>query len=198
MKLNVFEGARRILMAFSGIWVVGWVTFAIVRAPEEPPYLSYSIAGPGQPMIRTAGCEAYAEIRNTSALTPKGYKIGVHLCFKTQMHRTNLWEEREFLIPYVAASSGTATSPSAVALGRLEEDDVKAYLAAVIKGFVLPADGIKEADQLSLDTRLDPWKQAIASIGLGLVVVWTSAILIGWVIRGFMGIPRGKDARPIL
>jgi hypothetical protein len=53
-KVNVFEGARRIVLLLKVAWVIG----CIVVVWNNEPYISrhYATAGPSAPFIRSEGC----------------------------------------------------------------------------------------------------------------------------------------------
>ena len=42
----------------------------------------------------------------------------------------------------------------------------------------------------------DQWKTALQFLVGGLVIGWVLVSSIGWIVRGFLGVPRGKDAPP--
>ncbi len=50
MKLNVFEGARRIVLALGALWVIGCIAYAVFAEP----YVSatFAIPGFGEPPLK--------------------------------------------------------------------------------------------------------------------------------------------------
>lgn len=72
-------------------------------------------------------------------------------------------------------------------------NEVKRYTEAAAKRFTLQEGDMKEAEQRLWDALLAQWKQAIQFIAGGLAVLWLTVASIGWIVRGFMGVKRGKD-----
>jgi len=71
---------------------------------------------------------------------------------------------------------------------------VKAYERDIESNFRLPYDEGSKADRDS--KRLKDWKNVAIGLVIFLLGFWLVVAAIGWIVRGFMGIPRGKDARP--
>lgn len=42
----------------------------------------------------------------------------------------------------------------------------------------------------------DNWLESLGYLGMGLSVFWMIVVAIGWIARGFAGIPNGMDHRP--
>jgi len=80
-------------------------------------------------------------------------------------------------------------------MGERYSAEVTSYVEAVGTAFVLSADDAKEADRRLWDARLSQLKEAAQVMFGGLAVGWFVVACIGWVARGFLGIPRGKDER---
>lgn len=74
---------------------------------------------------------------------------------------------------------------------------VRNYFDEVSSGFKLTAEGVARRDQLRSAKRWELWKQAALVMFGGLAIGWALTAGIGWIVRGFMGIPRGRDARLI-
>lgn len=267
MKLNAFEGARRIVLAFSGLWVVGCLAYAVFTEPYAS--IQYAVVWPGKPIVTAERCANEDATEHITAQTIQGGSIAVTLCFTA--HRS---EDGQLLVPYAALPATTAEElaswivthkdergtpefdtvakaysdattklkstnvakttskpwelyaalEAADAKGDAEQakkiaDEIRAmppgsrpavrylmngpytpevrdYVAKVSQNFVIPEGDMKDADQSLWNARLEQWKQAIQLIAGGLAIVWILTIGIGWIVRGFMGVPRGKDVRP--
>jgi len=113
----------------------------------------------------------------------EGKTVSVTLCFKAHP-----FENGSILVPY-----------------REEEDkwwgdekysaNVTAYTTRRSAEFVLPKDGRTEALQL---WHRAWWSGALRIVGVGVGGWLTLSIItsvIGWIVRGFFGIPSGKDKR---
>ena len=79
MKLNVFEGARRIAMALGALWVVGCIAYAVFAEPYASA--TFAIPGPGEPPVQAERCADDDATAYTTAKTSKGHNIGISLCF---------------------------------------------------------------------------------------------------------------------
>lgn len=96
--------------------------------------------------------------------------------------------------------SGTPWEPHRVKYWRMHDrysSEVRTYAGRVAAGFALSNDDSKEAERRLWSARVEQWKQAAQVMLVGLIVGWGLVALVGWVVRGFMGIPRGADRRPI-
>ena len=121
----------------------------------------------------------------TGATTGLCKSISVTLCFKA--HKS---DGGELLVPYAPATDGKWWMA-----GR-HATEVTKYADEVVRGFQLPAKGLNEADRLLSQARLQQWKEVVqVSVG-ALLVGWMLVAVVGWIARGFAGIPRGKDERP--
>ena len=254
MKINVFEGARRIGLAFGALWVVGCLAFAVFSTPYTA--LTYSVAWPGEPAVRAESCGSEDANEFLPMKTTEGDSIAVTLCFKAQRA-----DDGRLLVPY-ARSPATAKdafatwivtnkdkrgTPEFERVAKAYEDPnskpwelyqalrdadakgdsararqltteirslppqlmqpryfmdarfssaVNQYSRAVADGFTLTGDRTKEAEKALWGARLNQWKDALQFAFGGIAVFWGVAAIIGWIARGFMGIPRGRDARP--
>lgn len=72
------------------------------------------------------------------------------------------------------------------------------YTKGVADQFALTAQDWNEAEQRLSRARLKQWKEAMQVLFGGLLVGWVLTAGIGWIARGFMGVPRGQDRRPVL
>ena len=77
-----------------------------------------------------------------------------------------------------------------------DSDEFKTYKANVIEQFQLTADASSLAKASRPRAVLEQWRDAAYFLFGGLAAGWVLAAALGWIFRGFMGIPRGKDARP--
>ena len=93
------------------------------------------------------------------------------------------------------AAAIQALSPGRFSMNTRYSRDVGEYAEAASKRFEIPAGGVAEAEKSLWLARLDQWKQAGQVMAGGLVFGWLLILAIGWIVRGFMGIPRGKDMR---
>ncbi|EHL20834.1 hypothetical protein KYG_21699 [Acidovorax sp. NO-1] len=76
------------------------------------------------------------------------------------------------------------------------DKDVRAYMDGIAGAFRLQQSDLERVQQVKRQKLLDQWMQALQILFGGLAVGWALTALIGWIARGFLGIPRGKDHRP--
>ncbi|MFK4705999.1 hypothetical protein ABIC83_002838 [Roseateles asaccharophilus] len=246
MKVNVFEGARRISMVIGALWVLGCLAYAVFSKPYAS--VTYAIAWPGARATLTQSCSDEDAHEFLPESLPSGDSIYLNLCFTAQKA-----DDGRMLVPYKAMPRPVAaTAPGAqarkaddgasfkVTQGMTVEDiyqalrdadaqgdtkrakeiaavidalpaavrpqrywmnerfnaDVRAYTTAAAKEFRLSPEGISEAQERVSSARVKQWQQAGITLVCGIFGGWLFIACIGWIVRGFMGIPRGQDSRP--
>ena len=183
MRVNMFEGARRISLVLGALWAGGWVAYGVFAEPYAQ--LHYSINGLGAAPVRVEKCGDDDGYHYMSTDDGKGNFVRVTLCFKAFKS-----DSGERLIPYARSENGWAWSAGP------HSTEVTRYMKERHKGFQLPPQGMEEAGRLRWDKRFEQWKEAAIAAVAGLSVGWVLTAVVGWVVRGFLGIPRGKDTRP--
>ncbi len=79
MRVNVFEGARRISWVLGVLWVAGCVAFASLSDPYVP--VTFAISGPGELPVKGGDCGDHDAREFTLTKTPDGDSVNVTLCF---------------------------------------------------------------------------------------------------------------------
>lgn len=296
MKLNVFEGARRIALALGALWVVGCLAYAVLAEPYASA--TFAIPGPGEPPVKAERCADDDATAYTTTKTSKGHSVGISLCFTAHTA-----EDGRRLIPYTVAPWEAARRTLDEVSGRpseeqqltpdalypaLREADAKGdtdsarKLAALIQAlrtadkhavwivtnegkrgsaefdatakayrearsdvaramkaasdakalplwsqapevkrparvwlmnekyssevlkytreaadrFAVGASDMEGLEKVRSQALFDQWKLALQVLFGGLAFGWALMAATGWIIRGFLGIPRGQDARP--
>lgn len=187
MRLNIFEGARRLNVLVMGVWVIG----CVVVAYNDSPYLTqnYSVTRPNQP-ARLANdedaCQGGDRGESGYKETTSGRRVYVSICFRAAGPAGG-----ERLVPFRIDKPDNAiwgaanTSP-----------EVIQYARRYMSDFQIP-----KADEPAIEKewRSRRWELAqergLALVG-GVAFFWIAAWVIGWIVRGFLGIPRGMDAKP--
>ena len=115
MKLNVFDGARRIALALGALWVVGCTAYAVFAEP----YVSATLAipGPGEPPLKAERCADEDATAYTTTKTGKGHSIAVTLCFTAHTA-----EDGRRLVPYTVAPWEDARRTLADVSGRQSDE----------------------------------------------------------------------------
>jgi hypothetical protein len=187
IRINVFEGARRVALLLAALWVIGVVV--IGYADEPRVHLSYLVLSPhGTPKSNfdgTTSCSADDRQEYKSLRTAKGTSLWVTICFKSLQ-----FPKGEMLVPYKENRDGTMWGA-----GKYSRE-VSSYTESYASEFRLPA-----VDEGWADGRYWPerWEQAKISgawlVG-GVFALWLFTAVAGWIVRGFAGIPMGMDRRP--
>lgn len=185
MTINIFEGARRIALLVAGVATIG----TLIALVTHEPYVSdtYSISYPMGTFTRMEdSCPSDAARHYFTARSSTGKDVSVTLCLLAMSFGKN----GDRLIPYKVDEQGMiwgATSHSS---------EVSAYERALEGRFKIPP-GDEQKIEKEISRRY--WKNMIEGLGylaVGLVVFGGIVWATGWIVRGFLGIPRGMDRRP--
>ena len=186
MATNIFEGARRI--AKLGAVVAAGVTLIVLF--NASPYISvnYSINQPDSRGVRIDidKCNTTLEAMEwVTVTTEKGHAAYVPLCFVAQE-----FENGKRLVPFrVDPKDGRVWGNTP------HSSEVSQYTSRVKDNFHLTPEDEEWVDKKWSSER---WKEMleggfwlIGGLAAFFIFVWT----IGWIVRGFLGIPRGQDHR---
>jgi hypothetical protein len=191
MQMNLFEGARRIARVLGVICAAIAGGFAWM-ANEPYVTLEYSIVTFGAlPMLRPPvvghSCDHSAgdEIEYVHRTSAAGRRVSVELCFKASKA-----DSGEMLIPYQDAGDGK------VWLADRSSPEVKAYVKQVGDRFSLTTVESEIADKWWSASQRSQIQWTVGTVIAALAAVWGIAKIIGWIARGFLGIPAGLDRRP--
>ena len=187
MRINIFEGARRIAMLAGVIWIIGWLV-AGFKLREPNVYVTLTIAFPGSPFILSdrMTCDAPNAFETTSRKTGLGTKANVILCFLAQKDVTGT-----LVIPYKVDLKNKNWWG-----GSRDLPEVAAYIAETRDQFTLSI-----ADQTNIEKEywselLKGWGVYALIAGTGLALLFATTWAVGWIVRGFLGVPRGHDCKP--
>ncbi len=184
MRVNVFEGARRIALLFGGLWVAGCIGYAVI---DKPLYqVHYAVDWVKRPvLVDDCGNDDAKQFVEVKA--QDGSDVPVIICFVASRA-----SDGRMLVPYAADPSKTGWLRMD---GRYSEE-VREYTRQYASTFILPDDGLAAAKDKKWDANVEHFKVAIQFLVAGIAFGWAFTAAFGWIVRGFMGIPRGKDARP--
>ena len=182
-RFNLFEGSRRIALLLKVAWVIGVAAITYSTSPYAS--LRFVTWSPVDTFHRTTddcqiGTDAMEFVTHSIG---DGKSVSAQLCFKAQLFESRL------LVPYKDEN------------GKLwGHERHSTAVTAYTKG---------RADQFALsendrETGLIEWRRQshenlrngiLFAIG-GWIVLSVIQALIGWIVRGFMGVPWGQDRRP--
>ena len=192
MRINVFEGARRIALLLGAIWVIGVATFTVSDWERDTRVkIVFARSGPGQPWLRATPAERYsdctfADASQSREFTTKGKtSVSATLCFKASKFKNN-----RMLVPYKQDGEGMWWGAGAYS------DEVKAYTTEAADAFRLAMTDEEWADGQLWPTRWKTVRNAAGVLFGGLVLLWLFTAIFGWIVRGFLAIPKGQDRRP--
>lgn len=185
MKFNIFAGARRIAL------VIGLIATAITISALAiyKPYVSrrYKITHPTGPFIRSEDlCPPESTTHYFATKTSSGKSVSIDLCLIPMA----FGEKGELLIPFKVDGNGHVWGAASYS------SEVSSYERELERRFKLSAvDDQDICKEISREYR-ENWFSGVGYLAIGLILysffVWT----MGWIVRGFLGIPRGQDSRP--
>ena len=184
-RLNLFEGSRRISLLLKIVWVLGVVAVAY----SQTPYVSlhFTTTHPAATLTMSdydcqVGVDAMEFVTRT---LDDGRSVSAQLCFQSPVFQSN----QQRLVPYKVESDQIWGNDR-------YSNDVTNYTDARANEFRLtPPDQEVAAQRLDAQ-RSENVRNAILFIIGGWIVLSILQALIGWIVRGFMGSPRGHDHRP--
>jgi len=182
MRVNVFEGARRIALLLA-VLVTGGV---LIAASTSEPYLSlnYSVASTNAPFVKTdETCPAGAGSHYFTIDSEAGGAVDVSLCLQT------MGFDDEQLVPYKIDEAGTIWGASSYST------EVSEYKGQLEKRFELSPADEAWVDEESSRRYWQNWRDVVKYLFAGLALFWVLVWAIGWIVRGFAGIPMHLDAR---
>jgi hypothetical protein len=182
-RFNVFEGSRRIALLIKVLWAIG----ALAVGWTTSPYVSmkFSTSNPDANFVQSDNCRIGKDaVRFISRPIDDGRTVSIELCFKA-----------------LRAESGAEVVPYKVESARWWGNgpytpDVTAYADARADTFKLPEANRRAAEEEWSSERTENIRNGVLFAIGGWVVLSLLQMLIGWIVRGFFGIPWGQDGRP--
>lgn len=223
MALNIFEGARRIAKLVAVLWIVGIVGISVFTFVQVDPYITatYQISASDRLPVRSdPSCKYNLDIHHEAITvkTKKGTEANVELCFLEKVPKFTVTSPDGQ--KYVVTGPEGATEQQAIAYAKdrlklptsapsgtlsgagkdkasSEEKDWKSepYTKDVKKSFVLSQTDEEWIDDQWWAKRWGPVRQGLLVLGAGVVFLWGFTWAMGWIVRGFLGIPRGQDRK---
>lgn len=223
--MNIFEGARRIALALGGLWAVGCLAYAVLSEPhvsltyavqtygatpravdtcDSKDASKYTSAdAPGGERVSVTLCFVADRAENGNYLIPFRQIVSssnpeaarVYAARKEAL-RQGAYSEASRLAAYLFKMPIDPSEPATVWLASEYDSDVRAYMDETAAAFKLRPHDLERLQQEKRQKLREQWKQALQVLFGGLAVGWALTACAGWIARGFMGIPRGKDHRP--
>ena len=186
--MNIFEGSRRVAKAVAVLWIAGFAIAASLN--KESVYVTYFVYGPeGNPLLlQTKNCdEASAQKFGLPYYkTDKGTNVSVSLCFVAQGGFSN----GKVLIPYKLIPE-----TNKVLGDERFSAEVKDYISTYAKNFQLPKRDFETLDTIASTQWWKTIRDGASVMFGGLFFLYTLTLGVGWIVRGFLNIPKGKDTK---
>ena len=180
MMLNIFEGARRVCYLIVVLIILAGIGLAIENEPSQTFY--FKLPFPDKPImkIHDEDCEYDDAIETSYRKTPKGYSYTISICFKA-FHMEN----GEVILPFIKDGKVLGNDKYSAEAIQFRND--------FLSKFSLPKHDIEAIEAHYLILR---FTEIAKSLGLSIAVAfgfWTACWIVGWIVRGFLGVPMGKD-----
>ncbi|HLG57121.1 MAG TPA: hypothetical protein VI485_17405 [Vicinamibacterales bacterium] len=187
MRINIFEGTRRIMRLVMVLWVIAAASFVYI---ENEPRLIYSTVMPERAFALTDECPFSAQERSVTRDVDGYPGVYIRLCFLPTSY-LDPKEGTDQIVFKIDTKDGETWWTS----GDKYSADVTGYMNQRTAAFKLDPSDAKARASL----RAQMWKNyrngALIIVG-GVVVLFVLQFVMGWIVRGFAGIPMGQDSRP--
>jgi len=182
MAINIFAGARRLALLITGLAVVGTTILLVLFEPHVS--VSYGILSPDGIFLRShKSCSGDSTEHHFIKNTSLGQEVSINLCILAMP----FGEDNELLIPYRIDEEGNIWGSASYSL------EVHEYKRELESRFVIPPADEKEIrDEISARYR-ENFIEGLGYLLIGLVAFGVFVWGTGWIVRGFLGIPQGKD-----
>jgi hypothetical protein len=188
--MNIFEGSRRIVKVISVLVLIGFgITCFYIDPDIRHPSFVYVVANPTiapQRMNSEFSCPPGDSIDWTLKKTAKGTLVSVTLCFKTTSIKDS--QNTKFIL-YLNEATKQLT------LGIDGTKEIKEYKTRFTDAFELPPEDATWVDEQRWPEFFKKLLVYFCFMLLGLLALWLLAWGTGWIVHGFMGIPRGQDKK---
>lgn len=213
MAVNWFEGGRRI--SNLGIGVVIAVGVAVISMRSDP-YPVLSTRGPTMPwFVSSEACPENAYVRDMWEANWGGPKRGLRLCYLPLQNgkipyavappppeeikkQENAKQERERSAKKGVAIIVLPESPWFYSADAYDER-VQSYVDdSIFTINITPPLSTDLRESLSDERWRDKWstfKAALPWVFGICLFIWCLTFVVGWIVRGFAGIPAGQDFR---
>lgn len=185
MNFNIFSGARRIALVVG--FIIAFIT--LITLTNYSPYISvkYKITHPSGPFLRDDGpCPLECVNHHFTTKTSKGKSVSIDLCLTPMPFGRN----GQLLIPFKVDGEGKIWGADAFS------SEISSYQLELERRFKLSKiDDQNISAEISNKYR-ENWFSGIGYLLVGMVTYLAIVWVIGWIVRGFLGIPRGYDHRP--
>jgi hypothetical protein len=224
MKLNIFSGSRRIALVLGAAWTIGciaygafsephvYLTYAVSGFGASPKRAESCLSRDAQKFttytapwgeeVNITLCFIAGEADDGSYLIPYRRVVSPEnpeakriYAARDQALKQGASSDAAKLTDFLLKMPVDASGPATVWMGGEYDPDVRRYIDGVADSFRLDPDGFTRWKEVKAERAWEQWKQAFMVLFGGLAAGWALTACIGWVARGFLGIPKGRDMR---
>ena len=220
----MFEGARRIALAIGVLWTVGCLAYAVVTEPyvsltfavqtygakpvpaegcETRDASKYTtVEAPKGKQVSVTLCFIADRADNgsylipyrtvASASNPEAARI---YAAREEALRRGAHADAAKLTEFLLKLPVNPSEPQTVWMAGEFDSKVRSYMDEVAAAFRLQSSDLERLEKAKWQKLWEQWKLALQVLFGGLFVGWVLVAVVGWVVRGFLGIPRGRDSR---
>jgi hypothetical protein len=183
MQINIFSGGRRIAAVVGFIIACLAAAFAFLVSDSHPAEkFIYSIEMK-QPVKRATECNYDDDpTRHFIGTVYEWFDVEVVFCFR------NITLQDGQYIPYIDPTGKWMA-------GKSYSDEVNKYENEFTRQFAMPASDRAEAITIARGNVHQMALNCLLAFAGAAVAVWIITYILGWIVRGFLGVPRGQDFR---
>lgn len=187
--MNIFEGSRRIAKLFGLLIVVGYA-IVIVFVSNETVYVHYLISAQGKPTVRVDECGPGSASKSKYTTSRRGSAVNASLCFEfPKVVESPVAKDTN---PSLKREWETARPVGFEAF--IQQNSLNdSYMSREMESFQIPESDEDHISRLSRTQALKNAGMYILWMLASLAVFWAFTWAVGWIVRGFLGIPLGRD-----
>ncbi|ATW02935.1 hypothetical protein CHN51_04840 [Sphingorhabdus sp. YGSMI21] len=199
MAVNWFEGGRRITNLLQ--WLVALGFGGAILFTSDPDAVLFETSLPSERFgYSTTECVWPDEQRDANLiLFPDGEQREISLCFRTRPDRNIVFLES--IADKDEAERGFKKGDPLISFGDTYDDRVRVYISNRVNNpDISPSELVYAQQNLWKRKPRAIWgrtKEMLPFAAGAIGFLWLFSSVIGWIIRGFAGIPSGEDFRPI-
>lgn len=181
--MNIFEGSRRI--SYVTATVISVFVLYITFTEKPYVYINYVVKSPlNNPERINQDCPYNGKTTTFTKKWADGEDVNIHLCILPME-----FEENGLLIPYKFDAGGFWGAEKYT-------KEVSDYQKRLESKFSLSKEDVDHFTKEKSKAYWGKIKKELSGLAIGLIIFFCFTWVIGWIVRGFAGIPRGMDKKP--
>ena len=186
MKVNVFEGARRIIKLIILIIMLIGIYLSLSTEPHLSLVYEVKNVGDKPKLVNADDCGSNFDdaIERQYSKSSKGHAYEKIMCFRAQKA-----DDGTSLIPYKRDENNIVWSHYQFS------DLVQKYTKTIFHKFIVSLEDEKSIDDAYWFKFLEDVFKTLGITLISAFCFWVFCLIVGWIVRGFMGIAMGKDSK---